>query len=192
MVGIRVGSKPASNGYENGYEYVDLGLKVKWATFNIGASSPEEYGNYFAWGDTLAIPESENEAYWSDKYSTGLSVYVNDDKLKSEFDVAKSWGKSWRLPTSEECKELLNECDWVQTELNNVSGYKITGPNGNHIFLPFAGMKIGLETMNCSEGGYYWSSNIKYTSPIALFFYHTNKGVAPMNNCGYAIRPVID
>ena len=125
----------------NGHEAVDLGLSVKWATCNIGASNPEEYGDYFAFGET----ESKNE-YTEENYMLyGIphrKAYIGIGKIISgtEYDVArKQWGDEWRMPTEEELYELLSYCSWQLITINGVNGYEVVGPNGNSIFLPAAG-----------------------------------------------------
>ena len=133
-------------------EAIDLGLPsgTKWANMNVAASTPEEYGGYYAWGET----EEKDNYSWSTykwcrgsydtqtKYCTDSSYGTVDNKtvLDPEDDVAHvKWGGTWRMPTLDEQKELLNKCTWNWTTQNGVNGYKGTGPNGNSIFLPAAG-----------------------------------------------------
>ena len=117
-------------------EAVDLGLSVKWATFNVGASYPEQFGGYFAWGET----ELKTTYDWSTykygngstnltKYNTNISSGTVDNKttLDPSDDVARQkWGGSWRMPTYEEFRELLSNCTWTWTTMNGVNGYKVT------------------------------------------------------------------
>lgn len=118
---------------------VDLGLSVKWAGWNIGAKSPEEYGGYYAWGEVV------------EKYNYSEDYYTCDwDKLSemniggTEYDVATAkWGKDWRLPTKENFKELMDKCKWNLIRYKDVYGARVEGPNGNSIFLPIPGCKIG-------------------------------------------------
>lgn len=139
------------------HAYVDLGLSVKWATCNIGASSPEEYGDYFAWGET----EPKEVYVWSTykwcngsqntltKYCTNKEYGAVDNKitLELEDDAAHvNWGGEWRMPTKAELEELREKCTWMPAKINGVSGREITGPNGNKLFLPYSGY--------CSEGKY--------------------------------------
>ena len=123
---------------------VDLGLSVFWATCNVGADSPEEYGEYFAWGET----SPKSSYYESNCITSGLSlselesrgIIGSDGNLAAEYDAATAnRGGSWRMPTALEIQELINECTNEYTTMNGVVGFKITGPNGNHIFLPAAG-----------------------------------------------------
>lgn len=147
------------DGTINGYEYVDLGLPsgVKWATCNVGAFSPEEYGYHYAWGES-----EPKEEYYADNCSTMdlYSAEISGDEL---YDVArKKWGSSWRMPTLEESEELFMLCECEYTTYNGVVGNKVTGPNGNHIFLPAAGYKIWDMHSLCGEKGCYWSGGSNY------------------------------
>ena len=143
-----------------GHEYVDLGLSVKWATCNVGANTPEEYGNYYAWGETTtktSYNESNSVTYWQQ---------ISDFSGNATYDVARvNWGGSWRLPTKREMEELQNKCTWSWTTQSGVNGYRVTGPNGNSIFLPAAGFCGGSSRYIVGEGGCYWSStpNESYT-----------------------------
>ena len=140
---------------------IDLGLSVKWASRNVGASSPEEYGGYYAWGET----EEKSSYYWEDyKYynsSTGDFDYIGSNISGTSYDVAHvKWGGGWRMPTLDEIKELCNKCTWQWTTVNGVSGQKVTGPNGNSIFLPAAGVRYGTDVNYRGSYGYYWSASL--------------------------------
>ena len=157
-------------------DYVDLGLTsgTLWASCNIGASSPEEYGDYFAWGETA--PKSNYD--WSTYIFGGESnftKYNSSDgltELELEDDAAYViCGKDWRMPTHNQELELVNECSWEDYNLNGISGYKITGPNGNSIFMPRGGLYDGTDyardgnrASNVNTGGWYWSSTLNYVS----------------------------
>lgn len=163
-------------------EYVDLGLSVKWATFNLGATTPDDYGDYFAWGET------ETKEYYSVtnykwgtgkeggirltqifKYNTRSSFGDVDNitVLFPEDDVAHvKWGGIWRMPTNDEWKELLDKCSWIKTEQNGIKGILFTGSNGNSIFLPAAGVRVdksfdgfNVKTKVFNKWG-YWSSSL--------------------------------
>lgn len=139
----------------NGYEYVDLGLPsgLKWATQNVGASSPTESGNYYAWG------EIEPNADYTEANCSTYNVSLDDISGNPEFDAASAeWGSTWRIPTQEEMEELRDNCHWEWTTVGNVIGYKITGPNDNHIFLPAAGFILGTTPYFPQQYGYYWTS----------------------------------
>ena len=177
---------------------VDLGLSVKWASCNVGATAPEEYGGYYAWGET----EEKNSYFWSNykyynntyntctKYIPSSSYGTVDDKttLEPEDDVATvKWGGNWRMPTLDEIKELINNCTWEWTTLNGVNGYRVTGPNGNSIFLPATGWHSGAEVSNQGSVGAYWSSvdssHLAFSSDRYLWIVHKRYK-------GLSVRPV--
>ena len=154
------------------HEYVDLGLSVKWATCNVGASKPEEYGDYFAWGEV----EPKEYYAWSSykwcngsensqtKYCTDSYFGTVDNKTQLELsdDAARAnWGGSWRMPTKAEQDELREKCTWIWTTQNGVAGYRVTSKsNGNSIFLPAAGYRYGRSLYSAGSYGYYWSSSL--------------------------------
>ena len=149
------------------YEAIDLGLSVKWASFNVGASSPEAYGGYYAWGET-----DEKESYYESDYlyyKNGSYINIGSDISGTQYDVAHvKWGGDWRMPTTDEQDELRNKCDWEWTTQNGVKGYRITGPNGNSIFLPAAGCRNGAYINSRGYYGHYWSSSLNsYSSSLA-------------------------
>lgn len=128
-------------------ECVDLGLSVKWASCNIGATSPEDNGDYFAWGETE--PKSE---YTVDNYSYSDRPTM----LPSNADAATvNWGDGWRMPTKEEFEELTEKCDLKCSD----SGCKVTGPNGNSIFLPAAGYRVNKDIFGVGYCGDYRSAS---------------------------------
>ena len=145
----------ASDNFINGHEYVDLGLPSgkKWATCNVGANKPEDYGDYYAWGEVRTKIE------YTDNNSVTYGKKYNDIKGNPQYDVVrKNWGGTWRLPTKMELKELINECTWKWTKQHNVNGYNVTGLNGNSIFLPATGYCIGTSLNFDGQVGSYWSS----------------------------------
>ncbi|MBR4849135.1 MAG: toll/interleukin-1 receptor domain-containing protein [Bacteroidaceae bacterium] len=193
----------------NGHEYVDLGLPsgLKWATCNVGANSPEEYGGYYAWGET----EEKSNYNWSTykwcngsensmtKYCTDSDNGTVDNKtvLDPEDDVAHvKWGGSWRMPTRAEQDELRNECTWSLTVQNGVNGYRVTGPNGNSIFLPAAGFRYSTSVLSEGSSGFYWLSSLdSYGSYCAydLRFHDDNNDWMSSFRCyGQSVRPVCD
>ena len=157
---------------ENGHEYVDLGLSVKWATCNVGASKPEEYGDYFAWGETEPKDYYDWSTYkWCNGIKETLTKYNNsssygsvDNKtvLETTDDAATAnWGGSWRIPTKEELDELRNNCTWTWTKINDVNGYKVTSnKNGNSIFLPMAGYRYESWLILETGEGQYWLNSL--------------------------------
>lgn len=164
--------------------YVDLGLSVKWATCNLGASSPEENGGYFAWAETNPhIGSAMSESWFGAPYYLSGDSYkdvrwrkYNGADCKTVLDpdddaATMALGAPWRIPMANEIKELLNKCTWTWVAMNGKNGFKIVGPNGNSIFLPAAG------SLNSSgnEGkyGYYWSGSLVEAYPayaVGLYF----------------------
>ena len=166
---------------ENGYEYIDLGLSVKWATCNVGATKPEDYGDYFAWGETQPKDYYDWSTYkWCrgsenthTKYCTNSYYGTVDNKtvLDLSDDAARAnWGGSWRMPTTEEQQELINNCSWIWTNQNGVTGYKVVSYNGNSIFLPAAGYCNDSSLFNVGSYGYYWSSSLNTANPYGACY----------------------
>lgn len=195
-------SKPTS-GYENGYDWVDLGLSVKWATKNVGASSPSDYGGYYAWGETRTKSSYE----WSNCFdcldSTGDSwgTYKKDGKTRitpnSGHDTAREiWGGKWRMPTGAENNELCKECEWTWTTQGGLKGYKVTGPNGNSIFLPAAGYRYGADTYYEGEFGVYWSSTLSSSGSNNARYLYFDSGdhytYGNFRRFGFSVRPVTE
>ena len=176
----------------NGHAYVDLGLPsgLKWATCNVGANSPEEYGNYYAWGEVEPKGEynwgtykwatatwvSYREEWYLEtltKYCTDSYYGTVDDKtvLDPKDDAAAvNMGGSWRMPTYYELVELKTECTWTWTTLNGINGYNVEGPNGNSIFLPAAGCRGNSDLSGAGSDGYYWSSSLDSYNAYGLHF----------------------
>ena len=190
-------------------EAIDLGLTsgTLWASCNIGASSPEEYGDYFAWGET--VPK-ENYDWSTYKFGgeSNFSKYNSIDgltELELEDDAAYViLGKGWRMPTHEEELELVNECTWENDMINGVSGYRITGPNGNSIFMPRGGIYDGTDyacdgtiLTDVNTCGWYWSSTLNaigssYAQGLC-FFPSLLTNVSDHERCdGHNIRPVYE
>ena len=189
------------------YEAIDLGLSVKWATCNVGASKPEEFGGYYAWGETAEKSNYDWSTYkWCNgsedimtKYCTDSSDGTVDNKtvLDPEDDVAHvKWGGSWRMPTLAEQKELFNNCSWTWTTLNGVTGYCVTGPNGNSIFLPAAGDRDGTGVIGRGSFGSYWSSSL-YSYSVGAYFLYFLDAYYDWDCClvryrGLSVRPVTE
>ena len=180
-------------GTENGYEYVDLGLSVKWATCNVGASSPEEYGGYYAWGET----EEKNVYDWSTyKYCDGTKetcYNIGDDIAGTDYDVAHvKWGGSWRMPTREQIIELDENCTVKRTSLNGVRGLLVTGPTEATIFLPYAGVRVDYSFKGKGDLGYCWSSTLGPNDWEAydMNFSTSLAKLLSTRNRGYTVRPV--
>lgn len=202
MVSFRTWLLPPT---ENGHEYVDMGLSVKWAKYNVGASSPEEYGDYFAWGETQPKKEyswgtyryCNGSASSLNKYNGDRRYAVVDNKvvLEATDDAASAnWGGAWRMPTQEEQDELLNNCTWIWTTMNGVAGYKVISKiNGKRIFLPAARSFLGASLGAAGTGG-YWSSSLSVDNSLgAGYLSLTTDNVVRKTNIrinGLSVRPV--
>ena len=204
---IEDNSTPMHNGHmHNGHEYVDLGLSVKWATCNVGASQHEEYGDYFAWGETR--PKSTYN--WSThkwcngsfssltKYCKSISYGTVDNKKQLELsdDAARAnWGGSWRMPTHDEFTELRTKCTWTWTTQNGVKGYKVTSKtNGRSIFLPAAGYRLDSSLDDAGSNGSYWSSSLRTGYPVCARYVYFYSSYVDWGNSrryyGQSVRPV--
>ena len=208
-----------TNGILNEHIWVDLGLPsgTKWANCNIGATSPEDYGEYFAWGETSPKYIYEwNNYRWCDGVYTKLTKYCNYAQygnngftdnlttLEASDDAAMAnWGVGWRMPTQVEMQELLDNCTYTRTTESGARGCKFTGPNGNSIFLPAAGYHpYGSSLHDASFYGYYWSCSLgtdylPYRAwYLFLDFTSGNSGSCGMGNLdgnrcrGLSVRPV--
>ena len=194
------------------YQYVDLGLSVKWATCNVGANKPEEPGDYFAWGET----KPKDYYDWSNyKWCYGGASYLTKYCDKSSYaanssyvdkiyvlqlsdDAARAnWGGSWRMPLKSEFDELYASCTWESTTQNGTAGYLVTGKNGKSIFLPKAGYKNQGSLKDLGSEGYYWSSTVcpynsyDSTYPFDAYAYNDGKYIYRFDrSCGLPIRPV--
>ena len=206
---------------------VDLGLPsgLKWASFNLGASKPEGYGDYYAWGETETYyfpgeaqsdypiwKVGKEEGYWWSSYkwckgsnttitkywATSYSGYEYMDGktlLDPEDDAAHmNLGGSWRIPTDAEWTELRENCTWEWTSMNGINGRKITGPNGNSIFLPAAGRRIDTTLDYLNNEGLYWSSSLFFDYPdlaLTVSFYSNEViGDHESRRVGLSVRPV--
>lgn len=184
-----------------GHEYVNLGLPsgTLWASCNVGAEAPEEYGDYFAWGETST--KSDYASSTSVTYGLSVSelesrgIIGSDGNLTAAYDVAAAkWGGSWRMPTSTEMKELIDSCTWKWTTQNGVNGYEVTGPNDNSIFLPSAGYRSYTQLNNTDSYGYYWSATPDFYNGNAhgLSFYSSRYYyMYNYRDYGYTVRPVL-
>ena len=208
----------SKNGYKGGYvpapadvQAVDLGLPsgIKWASCNVGAEKPEDYGNYYAWGEVLP---KENYSWETYKYANGasnkLTKYCNeassgdngfiDNKttLEPEDDAARvNWGGSWRMPTDAEWTELREQCTWTKTTQNGIIGYLVESKtNSNSIFLPAAGYRYDTLLYGVGNYGYYWSSWLGEDYPShAWYLQFSSDGVSlysPYRSRGLSVRPV--
>ena len=196
-------NEPEGGGSEKGHKYVDLGLSVKWATMNVGATTPEGYGDYFAWGET-----STKDTYnWSTYFDTNdggntFTKYNNEGGktvLDPEDDAAYvNWGDSWRMPTKAEWQELFDSCTWTWTTQNGINGYKVTsnkeGYTDRFIFLPAAGSRYGSDIGGVGSYGYYWSSLLResYSNNAWGLIFDSYHRYLDRKRCyGLSVRPVL-
>ena len=196
-------------------EAVDMGLSVKWASFNLGASKPEESGDYFAWGETEPYYSSQNPFTWKPGKGAGYSwssykwcmgadktliKYCPDSSfgyegftdgntvLQPEDDAASiALGGFWRTPTAAEWTELSENCSWSWTNVNGVYGRKVTSRiTGNSIFLPAAGQFVSDSISSAGNQGHYWSSSLYETYPV--FASACIFSLHSVNDCAGAFR----
>lgn len=183
------------------HEAVDLGLSVLWATCNVGASTPEEDGDYFAWGETgyKFFYDWESLKYCTSDSGNSFSKYNGRDgrtRLSQEDDVASVvWGKGWRMPSADELEELQKKCRWILEEVNGILGYTIRGPSGNNIFLPLSGYKNNDgDLKDKGASGYYWSNSKNINDPqgaLALSLEPNRiRGLYSYRYYGNSVRPV--
>ena len=192
---------PVSETLEKGMliNAVDLGLPsgTLWADRNVGAYSPEDYGDYFAWGETStkSIYDGRNYKWRQDSSKYGNSRFgsaFNKNTLDLADDAAYvNMGAQWRMPTYKELNELRSKCTWTWTTIKGTKGYKVTGPNGNSIFLPAAGYRSD-RTLNCAGfDGYYWSVMRDGSSANSLFFNSPNRSMNRYDRgLGFTVRAV--
>ena len=186
---------------------VDLGLSVKWANMNVGASKNTDTGDYFAWGETQPKAEYDWSNYtWCEgtsitltKYCTNESYGTIDNKttLEAADDAATvNWGNPWRMPTVKELEELIEKCTWTWS-LSRGCGYIVKGPNGRSIFLPAAGSRAYSIRSELSSSGYYWSSSLDnsvYTARgNSVKFDSSGYNVwTYFREAGFSVRPVME
>lgn len=196
-------------------ETIDLGLSVRWASCNLGATTPEDYGDYFAWGETkpksryvlptymLANTYDDDLEYphltkYCDSTKYGDNGFIdNKTVLEPEDDAATvNWGEEWRMPTHAEWIELYEQCTWTWVMRGNLSGYyKVTSKTkGTSIFLPAAGYRIRTIYDAVGKSGYYWSSTLEENHCISARNFHFmetfQSGRTAYRYCGLSVRPV--
>jgi len=191
--------------------YVDLGLPsgTKWANCNVGAKNPEDYGDYFAWGETVTKSNYDWSTY---KYANGaedkLTKYCNEPDygnngftdsrttLERTDDAATvNWGSDWCMPTKAQFQELKDKCTWTWTTIHGKDGYEVKGPNGKTIFLPAAGYRSGTSLYYDGSSGYYWSSSLRTSYQFnGRYRYFDSGSVIPDywygRDSGFSVRPV--
>ena len=201
-------------------EYVDLGLSVKWARCNLGASKPSDYGDYFAWGETepktnyswatykwmqtgkndwmyitkYTFADGQTKGIWYD--ADGKFIGDNKTTLDAADDAATvNLGSPWRMPTADEIKELIGHCTWTWTTQDGVKGYEVKSKkNGNSIFLPAAGYRSYSKLNYAGSQGYYWSSSLltEYSEYARDLYFDAgdHEWNSPRRYCGCPVRPV--
>jgi len=176
-----------ASGSGGGHDFVDLGLTVKWATSNVGAPFLSNYGSYYAWGET-ASKYIISERFGAVDYKT---------QLDDEDDAASvNWSGKWRIPTWSEWEELMVNCQWEWTKVDDVRGYMVTSNiNGNKIFLPAAGNHNGSSVGRDGKSGYYWSASLSRTSDKACYLLFGSKDIVygEADRCdAFSVRPVME
>lgn len=188
----------------NGHEFVDLGLPsgTLWATQNMGASAPEQPGDYYAWGElepkdeytwgTYALCEGTNSTLLRYNGNASYGKVDNLTELALEDDAAHvNWGGLWRLPSKAQVQELRSSCTWTLDSARG--GYVVKGPNGNTIFLPMSGYIRGTGTLLKGTSGYYWTSALGTSTPTNSYCMVVEQGFGQQNCIRYygrSIRPV--
>ena len=192
------------------HDYVDLGLPsgTLWATCNVGATTPEGYGDYFAWGETQPKDTYNWSTYqycngsfntltkYCDKYSFGYNGYTDNlTTLLPEDDAATAnWGSDWRMPTMEERRELYQNTTHTWTTQNGVKGRLFTATNGNSLFLPAAGYRDGTSLYYAGTYGVYWSSSLDTDDPNLAWDLYFDSGHCHKSydnrQYGLSVRPV--
>lgn len=190
---------------ESDDRWVDLGLSVLWAAYNVGASSPEVYGGYYAWGETEEKSDYtwENNYKYAEKYYYGSGPYdwfwvgsfIGEEISGTQYDVAHvKWGGGARMPTFEEVKELVNNCSFEYGTYNGVEGDYVTGPNGNSIFLPYAGYRYNGFLDYESINGYFWSGSFDDLEARYAYYIYCHESFGTWGysyrSKGMSVRPV--
>lgn len=200
-------TKLSVSGNLNGHDYVDLGLSSgrRWATCNLGSKSPAGYGDYYSWAET-----KPKAAYTEVNYNGCVDIYldglgnIKSDTVRAQyriinnprFDAArKNWGENWELPTAADFAELNKECTWTLKSIGGHKGYLVTGPNGNSIFLPMAGLKENQNKSQVGSGGFYWTGDhwdARDRSTMIYFHESSHNGsIWCYRYKGLSIRPVV-
>ena len=202
VIGVNYGEEVSFT--TSDYAYVDLGLPSGnlWATCNVGATTPEDYGDYFAWGETQPKDtynwDTYQYGYGYDGYDAYITKYTGSDGLTillPEDDAATAnWGDNWRMPNKLEWQELYNNTTCTWTTQNGVNGRLFTASNGNSLFLPAAGDRWDDELFQAGNRGFYWSSSLDTDEPgfaLCLYFASNNYYMScPDRADGISVRAV--
>ena len=181
------------------HAYVDLGLPsgLLWATCNVGANAPEEYGDYFAWGET-SPKDTYNWSTYQHYNGSDLTKYTGSDGLTtlepSDDAATANWGNGWRIPTEAEWQELRDNTTVTWTQQNGVNGRLFTAANGNSLFLPAAGYRYGSSLNDAGGWGDFWSSSLYTDGPLSAWLFYFDSGYYGMGYdgryFGFTVRPV--
>lgn len=208
---VRSNNLKQNAGSHGDHDYVDLGLPsgTLWATCNVGATRPEDYGDYFAWGETRGYKSGKSDFSWSTykwcngaydkltKYCTSSSYGTVDNRSELSLDddaAYVNWGSGWRMPSYDQQTELREKCRWTWTSRNGVNGYEVKGPNGNSLFLPAAGYRNGASLGSAGTYGSYWSRTLYSDGPNGAYSLYFNSGSVSgyyfSRYYGHGVRPV--
>ena len=176
---------------------VDLGLSVLWSDRNVGASSPSDYGGYYAWGETSTKSDYSWSTYTHCDVNRDNCHNIGSNIAGTRYDVARQkWGGGWKMPTKAQFEELRSKCTWTWTTEGVHSGYKVTGPNGNSIFLPAAGYRYGTSSDYVGRYGLYWSATLDESSTNYAWSLGFSSGGHDMGSyyrdSGQPVRPVTE
>lgn len=192
---VNFSAKPTPPSLMTG-QVVDLGLSVYWASCNLGAEKPEEYGEYYAWGETTPKEKYEEDNYSFYNSDNDEIISIGYNISGTEYDAAHvTLGGGWRMPVTKEFQELIDKCQWEWAEVNGVKGFTATGPNGNSIFFPAAGYKATKE-YGKMEMLRYWIAEQKTDLLASAFTKYNGKpyleSILNYKYYGYTIRPVTE
>ena len=177
---------------------VDLGLSVLWADCNVGGNTDSPVGGLYGWGDATGAKNSIDVADYV-PLRKFISHQIEGDMGYSEYDIATNlWGKTWRTPNRKHWEELLRKCQWEKVKQGHIEGYRVLGPNGNAIFLPFTGIRYENKISN-TYSGYYWTSELAEDDRSCAYYYYfdadmRNDNVNTRNYVysGRAVRPICE
>ena len=177
---------------------VDLGLSVLWADCNVGGTTDAPTGELYGWGDATGLKTSQDVNDYLD-YKGGLYLSTPKDISGTKYDIAsQKWGEKWKMPNRKQWEELITKCQWKKVKQGHIEGYRVWGPNGNTIFLPFTGIRFDKNVSN-TYSGYYWTSELAQDdNTCAYYFYFDaetwNDNVNTRNYVysGRAVRPICD
>ncbi|MCH5328939.1 MAG: hypothetical protein J1E02_07940 [Coprobacter sp.] len=181
------------SGRADGHDYVDLGLRMKWATCNVGADSPADAGRYYAWGEV----ETPGDGVYNQVNCKTYGRHFGTVGGRELYDVARAcWGEAWRMPSEEDMRALVDSCTWTWSSFSGREGYRVTGPSGNSIFLPAVGYRDGEMLYDDGTTGFYWSAtpNEERVQLSYALSFNPGRREASWSGCrydGFPVRPVM-